>query len=142
MDANRRRATFPKKERLFRKRYIDTLFSEGMSMLAFPLRIVYLPVEKDGSVAEVSVLVSVSKRKLRHAVDRNFIKRRIRESYRLRKQSLLDSFADRDRMLLMAFLYLGREKVAFNVIDRAMEKAMSLLLERFNMQTSEAGDTL
>jgi ribonuclease P protein component len=73
------------------------------------------------------MLVSVPKRRLRHAVDRNLIRRRIRESYRLRRQELLCTFTVKNEMLLLAFLYLGSEKCAFGVIDRAMEKALASL---------------
>ncbi|MDR2139108.1 MAG: ribonuclease P protein component [Tannerella sp.] len=132
MDA--KRATFPKSERLAWKRHIDRLFAEGKSFVSFPLRVVYLPVKTESVAAAISVLVSVPKKKLRHAVDRNFVKRRIRESYRLRKQAVFRSFAGRDEMLLLAFLYLDAQKDAFAVIDAAMEKALATLQTTLHLQ--------
>jgi ribonuclease P protein component len=122
-----KRATFPKSERLSWKRHTDRLFAEGKSFVSFPLRVIYLPVKKEPAAATVTVLVGVSKRKLRHAADRNFVKRRMRESYRLRKQDVFRSFAGGDEALLVAFLYLGAQKDSFAVIDAAMEKALASL---------------
>jgi ribonuclease P protein component len=119
-----RKCTFPKNERLCWKRHIDLLFQKGSSFVAFPLRVIYLPIDKDVLDAEVSMLVSVPKKKIKHAVDRNVIKRRVRESYRIRKHALIDLFAEKDKKLLLAFLFLDKEKASFDKIDRAMSKAM------------------
>ena len=65
-----RRYTLSKEERLSWKRYIDLLFAKGQSFVAFPLRVVYLPVEEE-SLAPVSILISVPKKKFKRAVKRN-----------------------------------------------------------------------
>ncbi|MDR3194383.1 MAG: ribonuclease P protein component [Tannerella sp.] len=122
-----KRATFPKSERLSWKRHIDRLFAEGRSFISYPLRIVYLEVKREQTVTGISILVSVPKKKLRHAVDRNCVKRRIRESYRLRKQDVLRSSAENDKALLLAFLYLDTKKNSFGSLDKAMEKALNSL---------------
>ena len=67
-----RRYTLSKEERLSWKRYIDLLFAKGQSFVAFPLRVVYLAVEEE-TLAPVSILVSVPKKKFRRAVKRNFL---------------------------------------------------------------------
>ena len=64
-----RRYTLSKEERLSWKRYIDLLFAKGQSFVAFPLRVVYLAVEEE-TLAPVSILVSVPKKKFRRAVKR------------------------------------------------------------------------
>ncbi|MDR1332437.1 MAG: ribonuclease P protein component [Tannerella sp.] len=128
MDANR--AIFPKSERLSWKRHVDTLFAGGSSFIAYPLRVIYFPVEGDGSECRVSVLVNVSKKKLKRAVDRNFIKRRIRENYRLRKHMLTAAFDGGSPSLLLAFLYIDDRKTTFAVLGRAMEKALRTLGEK------------
>jgi len=127
---NDHRSTFPKKERLSWKRHIDLLFQKGASFVTFPLRVIYLPVEKDFSDAPVSMFVSVSKKKLKHAVNRNYIKRRVRESYRLRKHDLIQLYAGKNKKLLLAFLYLDSTKASFDKIDRAMTKGIHTLLKK------------
>ncbi|MDR0843823.1 MAG: ribonuclease P protein component [Tannerella sp.] len=123
--------TFPKKERLSWKRHTDILFAKGLSFVAYPLRVIYLPVRKEETDAPaVSVLVSVPKKKIRHAVGRNFIKRRIHESYRLRKQDLVRSFSGKENTLLVALLYLSNEKSSYEMIDKAMEKIIHTLTEK------------
>ena len=125
-----RRSTFPKNERLAWKRHIDLLFQKGMSFVVFPLRVIYLLVDKDNSDASVSMLVSVSKKKLKNAVDRNYIKRRVCESYRLRKHDLTHLYSEKNKTLLLAFLYLDNTKVSYEQIDRAMAKAIQTLQEK------------
>ena len=85
-----KRYTLSKEERLSWKRYIDLLFEKGQSFVAFPLRVVYLPLEEEMS-APVSILISVPKKKFKRAVKRNLIKRQVREAYRVRKYDLIDT---------------------------------------------------
>jgi len=153
------RATFSKNERLSRKLLMELLFQKGLSFVAYPLRVIYYPIEnlkrkereeftqstqnnklfgdlcvnplrlcgKKTPNAPISVLISVPKKKIKHAADRNHIKRRIRESYRLRKQDIFRFFSEQDKQLLLAFIYLNDEKTSFGIIDKAMSKAMQTL---------------
>lgn len=123
------RATLPKSERLYGKRLIDKLFTNGLSFVSYPLRVVYLPIS-DASETNVSVLFNVPKKKIKHAVDRNFIKRRMRESYRLQKHLVTTVLAHRRQLLLVAFLYIDDRKASFATISRAMQKALQTLSEK------------
>lgn len=105
-----RRYTLSKEERLSWKRYIDLLFAKGQSFVAFPLRVVYLAVEEE-TLAPVSILVSVPKKKFRRAVKRNLIKRQVREAYRVRKYDLIDPLTGKNKRMLVAFLYLDKETI-------------------------------
>lgn len=120
-----RRYTLSKEERLSWKRYIDLLFAKGQSFVAFPLRVVYLPVEE--SVAPVSILVSVPKKKFKRAVKRNLIKRQVREAYRIHKYTLVDLLTIQSKHMLVAFLYLDKETHPFSMIEKAMVKALGIL---------------
>lgn len=125
-----RRFTFPKEERLSWKRYIDKLFAEGESFVAFPLRVVYCQLEEPTMGVPAAMLVSVPKKKFRRAVLRNRIKRLTREAYRLRKQVLLDALEAEGKQLLIAFLYVDKELCSFARMDKAMGKALRLLQEK------------
>ena len=111
-----RRYTLSKEERLSWKRYIDLLFAKGQSFVAFPLRVVYLAVEEE-TLAPVSILVSVPKKKFRRAVKRNLIKRQVREAYRVRKYDLIDPLTGKNKRMLVAFLYLDKE-----IHDKSIER--------------------
>lgn len=124
-----KRFTLSKEERLSWKRYIDLLFEKGQSFVAFPLRVVYLPVEKEG-LAPVSMMVSVSKKKFKRAVKRNLVKRQVREAYRVRKYDLIDSLLEKNRCMLVAFLYLDKEIHPFTDMEKAMTKAIRILCDK------------
>ncbi len=121
--------TLSKEERLSWKRYIDQLFQEGQSFIAFPLRVIFLSVDKDMPV-RASMLVSVSKKKFKRAVKRNHIKRQVREAYRLRKETLLQPLEEKNKQLWIAFLYVDNEEHTFREMDKAMTKAIRLLNEK------------
>jgi ribonuclease P protein component len=74
----------PKSERLHAEKSIKELFNEGSSFFLFPFKVQFF-VKKGVQAGTPQVLFSVSKRKLKKAVDRNFVKRRIKEAYRLNK---------------------------------------------------------
>lgn len=78
--------TYPNSEKLKSRKTIDLLFSEGKSIARFPLRLVYVAVPQMD--APLKMGVSASKKHFKKAVDRNYVKRVLREVYRLNKQSL------------------------------------------------------
>lgn len=124
-----KRYTLSKEERLSWKRYIDLLFEKGQSFVAFPLRVVYLPLEEEMS-APVSILISVPKKKFKRAVKRNLIKRQVREAYRVRKYDLIDPLTKKNKRMLIAFLYLDKEIHPFTDMEKAMTKAIRILRDK------------
>ncbi len=123
------RYTLSKEERLSWKRYIDELFEKGKSFVAFPLRVIYLPVDQP-MPARVSILISVPKKKFKRAVKRNLIKRQVRETYRLNKFDLLTPLEEKDKSMLVAFLYLDKEIHSYADMTKAMTKALRILREK------------
>ncbi|MDR1557332.1 MAG: ribonuclease P protein component [Tannerellaceae bacterium] len=126
---NKRKYSFPKEERLSWKRHIDQVFGEGQSFVAFPLRVVYLPVESSLS-APVSMLVSVSKKRIKRAVGRNYIKRQVRETWRVRKYELADALVARNQSMFLAFLYIDKKLHPFAEMEKAMAKVVKILRDK------------
>ena len=122
--------SFSKAERLCSKKRIEALFAGGSrSLSAYPLRAVFIEVEDD-SPTPVRVLVSVSKRHFKHAVDRNRVKRLIRESYRLNKQLLTDRL--QGRKLDVAFVWMSDETSDFRTIETRMKNLLQRIVENMN----------
>ncbi|WP_071887771.1 ribonuclease P protein component [Rufibacter sp. DG15C] len=118
---------FQREERLRSKKLIDQLFREGSSFNSYPLRFVVLRLPQPSVGAPVQVLVSVSKRHFKKAVDRNRLKRQIREAYRLQKHALAAALSP-DTTLLIAFLYTGKEKSSFNTICKKLNSGLERLI--------------
>ena len=100
--------TFRKRERMVSNLLIEALFDSGKSrsVSAFPLRAVYQTTERREGSAPVQVLISVPKKRFHHAVDRNRVKRQIREAYRRHKELLWQQIPD-DKMVLLGFVWLS-----------------------------------
>ena len=105
--------TYPKKEKLKSKTTIDLLFSEGNSVSKFPLRLVYVE-NKEPNAELMKMGVSVSKKYFKKAVDRNYFKRVLRETYRLNKHLLLDNL---DQPYSFMFFYQCKDRLTFEEIN-------------------------
>ena len=122
--------TYPKNEKLKSKITIDLLFSKGKSVSKYPLRLVY--VESDYGIAEgseqkIKMGVSVSKKNFKHAVDRNYFKRLLRETYRLNKHLLIDNL---DKPYAMMFFYQTKDRLSYEEINTKTIQ----LFEKFILQ--------
>jgi ribonuclease P protein component len=119
--------SFPKEERLHSKKLIQELFDKGSSFYLYPFKIIILPNSADPA-AKHQLLISVSKRKFKLAVDRNVIKRKINEAYRLNKQ-LMYSNENIKEPLLIAYIYSGKESHPFQFIQNKLIKSIKRLNE-------------
>jgi ribonuclease P protein component len=128
--------TFTKEERLCSKRLLDLLFKNGSSFLLYPYRVSYLFVADDSAVP-AQVVINVSKRRYKRAVDRNLIKRRTREAYRLQKQEELYAVLDNpNQKLLIALQFVGKQKYEFDFLEKKMLAALKKL--RSKLSTDES----
>jgi ribonuclease P protein component len=114
---------FGKQERIVSQKLIDQLFggSGSRSLSAFPLRVVYMKRDIPNAETPTQILVSVPKRHLRHAVDRNRVKRQLREAYRHQKDLLPE-----DQSLALAFIWQTDRCMPSAEVDSRMKS----LLER------------
>lgn len=112
--------TFPKSERLTGKKSIEELFSKGSSFYMHPIVLKYKLV--DGTSHRV--LFAVSKKNIKKAVDRNLIKRRLREAYRLNKHQLS---AKNNSFYNLAFIYTDPTILAYKEIENRLSKLLKRL---------------
>lgn len=123
--------TFHKKERLYLNKDIETLFSQGKSFIAYPLRVVYLLKDEEIiSQQQTSILVSVSKKKFKRAVKRNRVKRLLREAFRLNKSVFNDITVKKGKSLHIALIYLKNELPDYPEIEKAIMKTQAVLSEK------------
>lgn len=117
--------TFRKEERIVSNLLIETLFEKGnsQSLNAYPLRAVYVNTGHREGCAPVQLLISVPKKKFKHAVDRNRVKRQIREAYRKNKTILEDAVVE-GQMLLIAIIWLSDKHFATKEVEK---RVVSLL---------------
>lgn len=122
--------TFKKEERLKSRKLIEQLFDEGKRLKSFPIQLVYLQIEHDTDYL-VQASFSVPKRRFKRAVDRNKVKRLMREAYRLQKH-LLPNLNDIDytKKHVFMFIYMTDIIVSYNDVEIHIVK----LLEKFNQE--------
>jgi len=124
--------TFKKEERLCNKRLIDELFHNGSSFLCYPFKVSWLLVEGPQQFP-VQIVFSVSKKRYKRAVDRNLVKRRMREAYRLHKETqLYDLLNSADKKIVLSLGYIGKEIAPYDLIEI---KVMKLLTQLSNQIT-------
>lgn len=106
-------------------------------MAVFPLRVVYMKVEKqekDETMPPVQILVSVPKKRFRHAVDRNRMKRLVRESYRLNKHILWDVLEGKNERVMLAFVCITDTLPTFLSVNKSMKKALMRIAEKLKSE--------
>ncbi len=118
--------TLGKKERLKSRKLIEKLYTEGTSIKVYPLRMVYLQVDHT-SKFPVQFGVSVPKRNFKKAVDRNRIKRLLREAYRLQKEMV---YTEVEKPHIFMISYLAKEEWKYADLEYKMRKLLTLFIEK------------
>ncbi len=118
--------TFPASEKLKSKILIDTLFTEGKSIKQFPIKLLYHPI-KNPEISTCKTGVSVPKRNFKKAVDRNHLKRLMREAFRKNKY-LVESNLNRKYALM--FIFTARKKYDVQEISDCIIQLLNKLIEK------------
>lgn len=111
---------FTKDEHLCLKRRFDALLADGKSFFIFPYRVIYLLTQPGEEGPHLQVAISVRKKQFKHAVTRNLIRRRIRESWRQRKQQLKSMVTEKGMSLYVLLVYSATEILPYQEIDQRM----------------------
>ena len=131
------RHTLSKTERLKSYKRIRILFAQGQKFKVFPLVVYFLlrVEEVEGVEGILQMGVSVGKRHFKRAVDRNLLKRRIREAYRKQKHELKETLTALGISMDIFFVYSNARISDYAEIDLAMQQGLTILLEKIKTQT-------
>ena len=121
--------TFTKSERLHSRKLIDELFKNGKSFYSYPFKVILLEIGKTNQYP-IQLLISVSKRNFKKAVDRNKIKRLVRESYRKNKSALYKALSNSEYQLLIGLVYTGKTIMTYTEIERKIILILHRLIEQ------------
>ena len=120
--------TFSKDERLCSHRLISTLFSTGKTFHLKPFRVTW--VRQPNEISSLAqVIMSVPKYNFHHAVDRNLIRRRMKEAYRLNKQSFYDQLSVSGHRIVFCITYTSKEIVNFDLVQAKINLLLQRLIE-------------
>ena len=119
---------FYKEERLCSKKLLDLLFKKGSSFLLYPYRATFV-FEAHPSKFPAQIVINVAKKRYKHAHDRNLIKRRTREAYRLQKQTTLyELLPDKEQLLLLGLQYVGKKIYPYPFLEKKLGQLFQKLL--------------
>jgi len=139
------RLTLRKGEKLRHRSLVEGLFKEGHTIYEFPLRLTWRALDGEGldttfrdhvpeRIDSLQMLITVPKKKRRHAVDRVLMRRRIREAYRLNRLPLKGMLEANPgiRTLGMAIIYLHDKNLPYPTIEQKMRLLLKKLAARIN----------
>jgi ribonuclease P protein component len=127
---------FIKEERLCSRKSLDLLFKNGSSFLLYPFRVSYLFVPEE-SPFPAQVVINVSKKRFKRAHDRNLIKRRTREAYRVQKATALYPLLNQPgQLLLLSLQFIGKEHHEYVFFEKKLGAVLQKLI--LTIQKDEA----
>jgi ribonuclease P protein component len=132
--------TFTKEERLCSKKLLAALYHNCSSFLVYPYKVnwYFNPLDLINHSYPAQVVIGVSKKRFKHSVDRNLIKRRIKEAYRLQKQDHLYAFLNHpNQELILGITYVGKEILPSDFLTKKLKLVFSQLIKNATSQVNE-----
>ena len=126
--------TFNKTERLKSRKLIESLFENGKTLNNYPFKVLYNLSNNPDFEHPAKIAISVSKKHFKRAVDRNYIKRKIKEAYRKNKHRLYEMLKEYDQNIYFIVIYVTNVNLEYKIIEEKTE----LLIEK--MTTKIKGD--
>ena len=133
--------SYSKSERLKSKKLIEATFAAGQKFKAWPLVAKSLDAELSEDVP-CQTLVSVSKRSFKRAVDRNRIKRLMREAWRLQKHTAYAALREHEKQRALVLIYVGKELPTFEGMQASMQTLIAKMIEAMAAPERPQADTL
>jgi ribonuclease P protein component len=119
---------YTKNEKLKSKKAIEHLFKKGKSVNAFPIRAIHVKKSERTGIL-INAGVTVSKKNIKLAVNRNLIKRRIREAYRINNTELKVHLKEKELEINTMFIYSAKEILPYSLIEEKVKVLLTRLIE-------------
>jgi ribonuclease P protein component len=126
--------SYNKKEKLKSRKRLEALFTSGAMFIVFPLKIFYQEVELQDNILKTGV--GTSRKNFRKAVERNRIKRLLREAYRTEKPGLLNYLQQNKKQIALFFLYIDKSLPEYHVLKEKMQQAIEKLIKNLDERAS------
>jgi ribonuclease P protein component len=123
---------YHKKEKLKSRTELQAIFTTGKSFSVFPIKVFFIEKDTMGTSVPVHAGVGVGSKHFKKAVDRNRIKRLLREAYRLEKQGLHEVVSAQSKTISVFFLYLDKELPDYTLIRAKMKEGLEKLIKKIN----------
>ena len=112
------------------KSAIEQVYADGASVTSFPLRAIFVEQPQEVQDPTAAILINVSKKRFRHAVDRNLVKRRIREAYRTSKHHFIEALENKGKKMAVAIIYIDNRHNSTAFIRKKMGKLLESILTK------------
>ncbi|HNW97048.1 MAG TPA: ribonuclease P protein component [Bacteroidales bacterium] len=122
--------TFKKKERITEKKIILELFEKGNEFYVSPIRALWL-VYPSAKPFTLKILIAVSNRNFKKAVERNYIKRLIREAFRKNKQTVYEKMLGKPENIMLALQYTGKIILPYKDMEEKIKVTLQRLLKEY-----------